>query len=107
MTSEDSLRIGQCYFLIAYCDPHFLVPKIRTLIFQGKEETLERGPVWTFATPRSTEIPGRIEIDADDVLNAPTELLSSILDWDGLVRELTENKRAQDRGEIFQGISED
>lgn len=107
MADEDRFKIGRCYFLVGYYDARLTMPKIKTLIFLGKKH-LEDGSdeCWCFGTPQSMEPPGKVEVDQSDILNAPRDLLRSIHDLDDLIRELTENKKAQDRGEVFQGIKQ-
>src|SRR5262245_63378873 len=104
MTDEDRFKVGRCYFLVGYYDPRLTMPKIRTLVFLGKKHERGSDEYWSFGTPQSMEKLGKVEVDQSDLLKAPRDLLRSIHDWDDLIRELTENKKAQDRGEVFQGI---
>jgi hypothetical protein len=103
MADEDRFEIGKCYFLIGYYDPRFTLPRIRTLIFTGKKQQ-NGSEFWCFGTPETVDAEGKVEVDQDDILQAPKELLRSIHDWNRLIEELTENKRAQDHGEVFQGV---
>lgn len=104
MKSENRFEVGHCYFWIGYYDQRFTTPKIKTLIFLGKEGEGGTEEYWRFGAPRSMEAPGKVEVDENDILMAPRDLLRSIHDWDELIQELIENKKAQDRGEVFQGL---
>lgn len=109
MIEESILIIGKCYFRLMYHDKDLLVPDICTLIYIGKNLYTESEKYikdyWFFQDPKSyskygpaNKEPVRTECE---VHRFDAENLFSIYDWDGLIKELSENKEAQDKGEIF------
>jgi len=109
MKDEANLTVGKCYFALFYHDKDLRMPDIHTLIYVGKnicskdeESTKEH---WCFLDPVSYLKQGP-EIDEErcseyKLHRFDNQSLFSLHDWEGLIEELLENKRAQDKGEIF------
>jgi len=108
-TTESSLVIGKSYFFLGYFDEALTLPDIRTMIYAGKnlfaEDTTRGRDSFYFqgaepfvkngfyAVSRSSSLEGVTVVSGDSLM--------MIYDWDGLVRELTENWSKQTRGELL------
>lgn len=109
MLETTELVVSGCYFRLFYHDKDLRIPEIKTLIYIGKnlhsEGETSAKEFWFFQDPESflkygpaDKKPVRSECE---VHRLDSEALFSICDWTGLIEELSENKEAQDRGEIF------
>ena len=98
----DSLRKDVVYFRLGYYDRNLSVPFIETLFFLGRGMFEAADDGWFFQHAQNylrhdsariieeSERAGIVELSSDD--------LEDIVDWDGLISELAENKRMQDEG---------
>lgn len=97
MASDLEPERGQIYFLVAYLDRALRIPHISTYACVGRHDG-----AWYFQEAVSFKKEGLLEISA--ALGHPECLcitdadVSGILNWDGLVAELSENKAMQDQG---------
>ena len=88
---------GQIYFLVAYLDRALRIPDISTYACIGKREN-----DWYFQEAASYEKDGLMALS--EAPGHPGSLcisdkdVSGILDWDGLIAELSDNKAMQDKG---------
>ena len=108
MVEENELVEGQCYFLILYHDKDLRIPDIRTMIFIGKnidQDEKSKKDLWFFQDPESYLKYGasirKPRKSGCEVSRFDENSLFSIYDWSGMINELTQNKEAQDKGEIF------
>jgi hypothetical protein len=91
---------GAIYFLVAYLDRALRIPKIETYFCVGRDAAEK---AWYFQQaesfvkngPRSiADAPG----DPDCLRLDDEHVDDGLLDWDGLVKELADNKAIQDQG---------
>lgn len=112
MTSDfvpSSLIQGQSYFMLSYFDRALRLPNIFTCVYVGKnlfdEDASAEKTSYYFQSAESFVRKGLFRASASQSLEGitvvPSDSLHMIYDWDGLARELSENKRMQDRGEAF------
>lgn len=99
------LKKDACYFRLGYYDRNLSVPFIETFFFLGKGMFEAADDSWFFQhaqyylerasanTIQECERAGIIELSSDD--------LEDIVDWDGLISELAENKRMQEEGRFL------
>lgn len=100
VTLNTNLKPGGIYFLVAYLDRSLRVPHISTYASVGQD-----GDAWYFQDAESFVKDGLLDISAavghPDCLCLTAEGAADLLDWDGLVAELAENKSMQDQGRSF------
>lgn len=55
MDNENDLAIGEAYFMVSYFDDKYLVPKIETYIYVGKNilDSKDQKDIWYFQNPTS------------------------------------------------------
>lgn len=91
---------GAIYFLVAYLDRALRVPKIETYFCVGRDAAEK---VWYFQRAESFVQNGLLSLadapgNSDCLSLADDEAGDGLLDWDGLVKELADNKAMQDQG---------
>lgn len=102
----DVLEVGKTYFRLGYYDRNLSVPFLDTYVFVGKN-LFKIGEVdhWFFQTAQ-LYLEGALASTLDEceekgILGVPYESLDDLVDWDGLINELQENKRMQDQGKFL------
>lgn len=103
MIDPESLKVGQCYFMVSYLDNSMRIPEIETYIYVGKNLYPEDGNngrnFWYFQNPETYLKTGAFnEQPPGDhgVLRAMENILEAMCnDFDGLINTLSE---IQNRG---------
>lgn len=90
----EQLTIGQPVFLLGYCDRDFKLPFVRPYIFIGVTESEEgRRKIWNFRSVKGAadikEYP-QVTESTSGVLSVDHNGLATFVDWNGLVKELSE-----------------
>ena len=91
---------GAIYFLVAYLDRALRIPKIETYFCVGHNAAEK---AWYFQEAESFVKSGPLSVadapgNSDCLCLAGEHVGDGLLDWDGLVKELAENKAMQDQG---------
>ncbi len=108
MIEAKDLVVGSTYFALFYHDKALMIPDIKTFIFIGENIDSENdlsSDAWYFQDPESylkygasLTKPRHAECSLHKF---DREMLFSVYDWRELIKELSENKTAQDEGRIF------
>lgn len=103
---RDVLQVGECYFHLGYYDRDLSVPFMETYFFIGKDLFPEVGfEAWFFqAAPQFLEGNAPMSLEECEqacVVAVPAAGLRDFVDWQGLIRELAENKALQEQGKFL------
>ncbi len=98
MASEERFKEGRCYFLLGYYDREFRFPYIQTFVYIGKNlESAGRTQAedrWYFQNPQLFMERGAASLqdfsEDSGIMTATHEALEGFVDWQELIRELTE-----------------
>lgn len=106
MTNEMGFKLGQCYFLLGYCDRDLRIPDIHTYLYLGCNIFGQQSEdCWYFQEAKSFvecgPVTSRSDAGWEQVMEVTKDGLSNFFDWWGLTSELTENKRLQEQGKTL------
>jgi hypothetical protein len=102
----DVLEVGTTYFRLGYYDRNLSVPFVETYVFVGINLfKIDEVDHWFFQSAQMY-LGGLLASTLDEceekgILAVPHEMLEDLVDWDGLINELQENKRMQDQGQFL------
>ena len=102
---NDSLRKEVCYFRLGYYDRNLSIPFVEPLFFLGKGlfETGGDNCFFQHAQQYLEKVSAEMIEDCDraGIIELSADDLEDIVDWNGLISELVENKRMQDEGKFL------
>ena len=98
-------EIGKCYFHLGYYDKNLSTPFVEPFFFLGKDLFTE-GAGFSFFQGASAYLDGEKlnsldDCEQKDVMLVGEDDLDTFVDWNGMLSELTENKKMQDQGLWF------
>lgn len=99
------LKVGKCYFRLGYYDRNLSVPFIESYFFLGPDLYPDATGYWFFQSAQEylDGLPSNDEANCEGhgVIGLSDDDLEDIVDWDGLIEELSENKKMQDQGKFL------
>jgi len=96
------LVVGKCYFRLGYYDRNLSIPFVEPFIFIGKDLYPDAIGYWFFQSAQEfldgVSATSVDECEKSGISGYCLEDLEGLVDWAGLIEELSGNKNIQDQG---------